>query len=158
MSTNKRHESLERLLFAAEKLGVKGPSMLARSLNVSEQVVTNWRYRGVSNSGAVEAQRTFGISSNWILKGEEPMMLKELVTGTLKLTLPSFMPRLTVSNPPIAQAVEVLSSAIGAIPSNARTELAPLLQALIVAPDSKELCSRIVGLLSAPDQEQQPKT
>ena len=76
------HESLRRLYEAAKaatahlplerRLGVDSPSALGRALNVSAAVMTNWKARGVSIEGAVNAEGLFGCSAWWILKGEQP--------------------------------------------------------------------------------------
>lgn len=43
------------------------PAQLAKALNVSEQVVTNWAKRGVSMEGALKAQLAFGVDANFLL-------------------------------------------------------------------------------------------
>lgn len=48
---------------------------LARALNVSEQVITNWAARGISMEGALTAQLAFQQDANFILgKLPHPMM------------------------------------------------------------------------------------
>jgi hypothetical protein len=76
------HDSLQRLYEAAREatghlpLGQRvesgKPSELARALNVSPAIVTNWKARGVSIAGALDAEGRFGCSAWWILKGEHP--------------------------------------------------------------------------------------
>lgn len=69
---SERHASLVRLLGIAREHGAIGPAALAKALNVSEQVVTNWRSRGVSRAGAMAAQQRWGVSANWVLEGKLP--------------------------------------------------------------------------------------
>lgn len=72
-----RHESLERLLEAARELAkINGPASLAAALLESEQTVTNWGRRGVSKAGAMKAQDKFGCSSNWVLHGTPPRLIR----------------------------------------------------------------------------------
>jgi len=71
------HESTGRLYAAAAKLvpPISGPTELAAALSVSKQSVTNWRSRGVSKEGAIEAQRVLGINLDWVLQGQLPMFI-----------------------------------------------------------------------------------
>lgn len=64
-----KHDSLVRLLDAAQKAGVHGPAALAKALNESDQVVTNWGRRGVSKPGAMSAEKKLGVSAVWIISG-----------------------------------------------------------------------------------------
>lgn len=51
------------------------PSEIARALNVSDQVVTNWCKRGISTEGALAAQLVFQKDANFILgRIPHPMM------------------------------------------------------------------------------------
>lgn len=51
-------------------------SELARALNVSEQVITNWAKRGISADGALAAQFAFQLDANYILgRVSHPVML-----------------------------------------------------------------------------------
>lgn len=63
------HETTQTLYTAIQhRLGKPiGPAALARALNVSEQVVTNWANRGVSLDGALKAQLAFGVDANFVL-------------------------------------------------------------------------------------------
>lgn len=71
------HVSTGRLYAAAAKLvpPISGPTELAAALSVSKQSVTNWRSRGVSKEGAIEAQRVLGINLDWVLQGQLPMFI-----------------------------------------------------------------------------------
>lgn len=59
------HPSLERLLRATQL----SPSELAKALDTTPQVVTNWGTRGVSKSGVLKAEREFGIDMGYIIDG-----------------------------------------------------------------------------------------
>jgi hypothetical protein len=54
---------------AAELQNVQGQSAVARLLNVSPQVMKNWEARGVSEGGALLAQKIIGCDANWVLNG-----------------------------------------------------------------------------------------
>lgn len=59
-----------RLYEAADEFrDVRGQSAVARLLNVSPQVMKNWEARGVSEGGALLAQKIIGCDANWILYG-----------------------------------------------------------------------------------------
>lgn len=64
----KKSDSLERLL---EVAGNISQDELAKVLDESPQTITNWKKRGVSKAGAIKASALFGISTNWILNGED---------------------------------------------------------------------------------------
>lgn len=63
--------SAARLFEACSQLhGLNTPSKIAKELNVSPQVITNWSYKqGVSRKGAELAEKTLGISRLWVLEG-----------------------------------------------------------------------------------------
>ncbi|MDB5965168.1 MAG: hypothetical protein JWQ72_1668, partial [Polaromonas sp.] len=64
------HATIVRLYQAAEKLrDVKGQSAVGRLLSVTPQVVKNWEQRGLSNEGALLAQKALGCDANWLLEG-----------------------------------------------------------------------------------------
>jgi phage repressor protein C with HTH and peptisase S24 domain len=75
MTKRKIHPSASRLLEAAKVLkGAEGPSDVARLLGVSPQKVTNWKSRGVSTEGMLDAQRLIGCSATWLQTGEGEMI------------------------------------------------------------------------------------
>lgn len=62
------HETMVRLYEIAEKAEqIRGPSALAARLNFSPQRIKNWEYRGVSEAGAIQAQKLFGCDVNMLL-------------------------------------------------------------------------------------------
>lgn len=77
MTTPEVHASFTRLLDAACAATAKrGPARqvhteadLRRLLKISPQTANNWKNRGVSLEGAVEAERAFLISAAWVLDG-----------------------------------------------------------------------------------------
>ena len=144
MNERTRHESLERLLQVASEQGVIGPSALARALNESEQVVTNWGKRGVSKAGALSAQRRFSVSPAWVLDGTEPKMV-----GNVAIISMEAMTVHAREDPavPLNLALEVVADALEALPEAARLEAAPLLQAMTLAPDSKRLRGSLLAVL-----------
>lgn len=72
-----QHDSIKTLLNSLERETGKRltHSELARALNVSEQVVTNWAKRGMSVEGALAAQFAFHKDANFLLgRVSHPMM------------------------------------------------------------------------------------
>lgn len=72
------HITMETLLKSIERTDGRAftHTELARALNVSEQVVTNWAKRGISIEGALAAQFVFQKDANFILgRVSHPMML-----------------------------------------------------------------------------------
>jgi hypothetical protein len=72
------HNSIKTLLDAIEQSEGRRytHSELARALNVSEQVITNWAKRGISVEGALAAQSIFHKDANYVLgRSRKPAML-----------------------------------------------------------------------------------
>lgn len=71
------HPTTQRLYTAAREMrDVTGQSAVARLMDISPQVMKNWEARGVSEGGALKAQRVIGCDANWILTGESQLALK----------------------------------------------------------------------------------
>lgn len=69
------HETAERLYDVVLAMtGIAGQSAVASLLNESPQTVNNWEARGVSQGGALKAQRATGCDANWLLTGEGPVL------------------------------------------------------------------------------------
>lgn len=67
------HIHMTRLYEASRTLkGQPGPSELARTLNLSRQVLNNWEDRGISKRGLVQIQAELGISASWLEHGQGP--------------------------------------------------------------------------------------
>ena len=136
MTERLRHESLTRLLAVAAEHQIVGPAALARALNESDQVVTNWGRRGVSKAGALNAQRLFGISHSWILNGTEPK-----VVGLPESAL--------LPEPSLDAAIARVARALDQLPEAARQQAGGLLQAMSLAPDSKKLQASLLAILNS---------
>ena len=136
MTERQRHESLTRLLEVAAEHQINGPAALARALNESDQVVTNWGRRGVSKSGALNAQRLFGVSQAWVLNGIEPKTV----------SAPEFS---ALPEPTLEAAIARIARALDELPDTAREQAAGLLQAMTLAPDSKRLQGSLSTLLNS---------
>lgn len=102
--------SYQKLLQAGKELArVDGPSALAswltqRGFAVTEQKMTNWKTRGVSQAGIIEAARLLGCRASWLASGEGEM------TDTLP-ALPANLARLTPPpDPLITQALALLEA------------------------------------------------
>lgn len=80
------HETMTRLYAAADQLkGLKGQSEVARAINVSPQTINNWEARGMSKSGMLNAQATFGCSATWLATGEGSMQLAPSFPGAMQV-------------------------------------------------------------------------
>ena len=67
------HPSYARLVDAAASRGIIGELALCRALGYAEQSkVNNWQRRGVSKSGALDAEKYLACSAVWILDGIDP--------------------------------------------------------------------------------------
>lgn len=74
------HDSVKRLLdFARESTALLPPSQrvsdfagIGARLGASSAVLTNWKQRGISKEGALDAQREFGCNAWWLMTGEGP--------------------------------------------------------------------------------------
>lgn len=64
------NEIFERLIQAASKLDLQGNSNIARFLNESPQVVTNWSKRGVPARKIIEIAPLLGVSPEWLQTGK----------------------------------------------------------------------------------------
>jgi len=135
MNERLRHPSLTRLLEVAAEHQIIGPAALARALNESDQVVTNWGRRGVSKAGALNAQRLFGVSSTWILNGTEPRVIGA----------PEFS---SLPEPSLDAAIARIARALDGLPDAARQQAGGLLQALSLAPDSRRLQASLSSILA----------
>lgn len=68
-----------RFIHAADELrGWKSPAEIARNLttlgySISDQVITNWRTRGVSKDGMIKAAPLIGFRPHWLETGEGEM-------------------------------------------------------------------------------------
>lgn len=66
------HATMQRIFDATGK----SPTEIAVALKTSPQNVNNWINRGISKGGAVDASSVFGLSVDWILKGQGEMTAK----------------------------------------------------------------------------------
>lgn len=63
-------DSMKRLYLAAKhKAGDESQADIARRMNKSSQQIYNWEVRGVSQEGAIEAERVYGVSPRWLIDG-----------------------------------------------------------------------------------------
>lgn len=77
------NEIFERLIQAAAKLDLHGNSNIARFLNESPQVVTNWSKRGVPARKIIEIAPLLGVSPEWLQtgKGEKNNEAMRVING-----------------------------------------------------------------------------
>lgn len=63
-------DSMKRLYLAAKhKAGDDSQADVARRMNKSPQQINNWEGRGISQEGAIEAERVYGVSPRWLIDG-----------------------------------------------------------------------------------------
>jgi hypothetical protein len=78
---NDARAQMVRLFEAATQAGLipaEGqPSALARLLNISSQIVTNWQARGISDRGLIMIQRDLGINATYIETGAGPVYVSK---------------------------------------------------------------------------------
>lgn len=78
------HESTHRLLEYAKTATAnsRDPILsfkdLGDRLGVTSAVMSNWKARGVSKAGAIAAEREFGCSADFILRGGDSLLVVEL--------------------------------------------------------------------------------
>ena len=76
------HETAQRLFLALQQVRgigeIEGPSDVARAMNVTPNVITNWQTRGVSRDGMAAAEERHNIRALYLRTGVEPMF----TTGT----------------------------------------------------------------------------
>ena len=70
------HEQMTRLYKAANELkGATSPSGVARLLNMAQQNVKNWEYRGISAEGLLLCQEKIGCNAIWLRDGVGEMTI-----------------------------------------------------------------------------------
>lgn len=75
------HPSLLRLLnhtrqmtaHLPESRRITEPGDLVQPLDITHQVLTNWKDRGVSKDGALRAEAVFGCPAVWVLDAKTPL-------------------------------------------------------------------------------------
>ncbi len=72
------HETTERLFKAYEEIKKEEATQakISRMLNLSFQVVANWKSRGVPAEYMLEAERLLGCSATWIKYGQGAMIIR----------------------------------------------------------------------------------
>lgn len=89
------HESVKRLMEYAREATAGEPRPVASfgdlgfRMGKSSAVLTNWKARGVSKQGAIEAEAMFGCSVTWILTGEGPRDSSQRVSAPKSPTVAS---------------------------------------------------------------------
>ncbi len=66
--SNQKHQTMLRLYQIAK---TSKHSQIAKDLNLSPSVITNWAKRGVSKEGALKATEVYGGDANYILLGKK---------------------------------------------------------------------------------------
>lgn len=132
---------------------------LARATGASAPSVHAW-FSGDTKSmkavTAAKAAQLYGCNTRWLSDGEGemwPLVLQphgfqaaRFGTPAAVASSPASLERVD-SAPDLAQALDVLASALEIAPEAARLEAAPLLQAMTLAPDSKRLKTSLLAVL-----------
>jgi len=84
------HETFRRMLLAAQEATLSGdvtPKEVADLLGETQQTVTNWRSRGVSQQGIVKLNEKLGINPAFITSGKGKILLREPTDEYARLAL-----------------------------------------------------------------------
>ena len=110
------HESVGRLLDFARKATKGTPEEVAdlngltKRMNVSPQMMNNWKGRGISKDGALDAERLFGCSATWLLTGDKP---PKVGSSPLPELVQELVDHLLAIEDPTALAAAVASAWVG---------------------------------------------
>lgn len=70
-SMDEIHPSMARLYRAAKiAKDANGQAQLAKGMNESSQTINNWEARGISERGALKAQKLYHCDANWLIEGD----------------------------------------------------------------------------------------
>lgn len=139
------HPTIERLYLAAKELrDVSGQSAVARLLGKTPQVVKNWEARGISSEGALLVQKIIGCDANWLLDGE--MQMKNAHWGP-KSDEQQAQPAPLARQLHHVQILKGLAAVVAQIDPANRDNLAPMLSALVMGPDSQEIIDKITNYI-----------
>jgi hypothetical protein len=133
-----QHDSIKLLLDSLERETKKrlSPSELARALNVSEQVITNWSKRGISLEGALAAQFAFQRDANFILgRLPNPIMFPRSIYSAASETKPllAIEPSIAPTSPLTWPFKKVTSSQWSALDTSSRELVETMIQKLTPA-------------------------
>lgn len=142
------HESCKRLFAALEACGFTSDAQMARALNATHSQLNNWKTRGVSEWGALAAQREFGISATWVLDGAPPRWVAG-AGPSQPATAPAptlSEPRIRNYPPELSEVLEQLAQHLRDAKPDERFSSAPLLARLAESPDN---APRVIRALQA---------
>lgn len=88
---------------------------IRHALGLAAAVISNWKARGVSESGALAAEERWGVPATWILTGAAP---PRWATAAASHDLD-----------PVVTALDALQQALAAAPDDMRDEIGEALQA-----------------------------
>lgn len=92
------NEIFLRLAEAARKHGATGNSSIARLLNESPQVITNWANRGVPAKKIIEVAPLLGVSPEWLQTGKESRSRGEIfpvdMNALISVATETYLPEL----------------------------------------------------------------
>lgn len=148
-----RHPSTQRLFEAAEAADkLTTAAQIARRLNVSAQVMTNWETRGVSESGAIAAEAAFNVSPTWILTGNGPMAAQwpTIQAGSHAYRTQEPAAPWSAERPrSAADLAKWLADMLDSLPPSAQREAQEALGKLAGAPDSGKARAALIRALES---------
>lgn len=106
---------------------------IGRQLGASSAVMTNWKSRGISREGALQAEREYGCSGSWLLTGEGAAERGSRLTPS--------------SRPTITDAVVALARALQEVPEDALDTIAANMAAWVRARGAQPWSGALVTLL-----------
>jgi hypothetical protein len=106
---------------------------IGKRLGASSATMTNWKSRGISRDGALQAEREFGCSGSWLMSGEgSPEVGARLVPST---------------RPTLTDAVVAIAKALQDVPDDALDTIAANMSAWVKAKGAQPWSGALVTLL-----------
>lgn len=136
-------ERLQRALDAAKMK----PSALARACGVKQPSVSDWLTGRTMTMKADKlrlAAAALDVDRDWLETGKG---LMHQPTGTCHSD--QYQAQSSATKPDIGETVARLGELLGGVPRNQRSALAPMLAALVLAPDSRELLAQLTDSIRA---------
>ncbi len=113
-------------------------------LGVTPGRFTNWKSRGISQEGALLAQKKLGCSANWVLSG----------VGNQAATLDDLLSQPTEDSPSIAEAIHALASALEGAGEMQRHTAADLLAGFATKPETAEFVAKALAAVLEPGRSE----
>jgi hypothetical protein len=141
------HASVKRLLeYARERTaGSTDPVLeaadLGRQLHLSKGRFSNWKTRGVSKEGALDAERKWGCSPTWVLDGSGPRDSARAAAPPAPAPISLNEAR---GRPSLTAALDVLGDALVAAEPETRKEVLKMLELFLGNPKANHAIAPII--------------